>query len=138
MASARSGSRETPCSRLLMIVLAFVALAIQSLVVQSHIHLRQTASKIESVNALTLAASATGTRNNYSVRAPRDKYPSNEDPSNCPLCQEFGYSGQFVAASSALVSLPYYTAIIFVVFSEATPALFAVSHSWHGRAPPQL
>jgi hypothetical protein len=77
------------------------------------------------------------TEDDRSAGAPRDKYPVNEDPSNCPLCQAFGHAGDFVASAAVLVSLPHSIAVNFIVFSERVTALFAVSHSWQGRAPPQ-
>jgi hypothetical protein len=122
----------------LVILLAFLALTIQALVVQSHIHIRQTAAKIQSVSLITLAAGAVETRDNHSVGAPRDRYPVSEDPSNCPLCQEFGHSGQFVAGAFVLISLPYYVTVDFIICNETLSTFLAVSHNWQGRAPPQL
>jgi hypothetical protein len=132
--SAANPSCETPRSRILVILLAFVALTIQTLFIQSHIHIAQAPGKVQSVSLITLVA---GTADTHSAGAPRDKYPVNEDPSNCPLCQAFGHSGQFLASTAVLVSLPYSITVSFIVFSETVPALFAVSHSWQGRAPPQ-
>jgi hypothetical protein len=67
---------------------------------------------------------------------PRDKYPINEDPSNCPLCQEIAHSGQFVQSAALLAALPFAANVHFIVFNEALPSFFAVSHIWRGRAPP--
>jgi DUF2946 family protein len=113
---------------------AFVALIIQVLVVQSHIHIPQATGKAQSVSLITLVA---GTGGDQSGNTPRDKYPVNEDPWNCPLCQEFSHSGQFVASAAVLVSPPYFIALSFIVFSETIPSFFAVSHTWQSRAPPQ-
>jgi hypothetical protein len=106
------------------------------LVVQSHIHGPQAAGRGQSVSLITLIAGTADTGGDHSAGAPRDKYPVNEDPSNCTLCQAFGHSGHFVASTAVLVSLPYFITVCFIVFSESVPALFAVSHSWQGRAPP--
>jgi len=135
--SAVNASHQTRYSRVLVVLLAFVALIIQTLVVQTHIHIPQGAGKVQSVSLITVLASTVDTGNDHSSGAPRDKYPVNEDPWNCPLCQEFGHSGQFVASTAVLVSLPYSIAVSFIVFKEIIPTLFAVSHTWQGRAPPQ-
>jgi hypothetical protein len=137
--SAVNASPKILCSRILVILLAFVALTVQALVVQSHIHIPQAASKLQSASLVSFAASAStaDTRAENSANAPRDKYPLNQDPSNCPLCQEFGHSGQFVASTSVLFSLPCSLVLAFFIVSETIPTFFAVSHSWQGRAPPQ-
>jgi hypothetical protein len=68
---------------------------------------------------------------------PRDKYPINEDPSNCPLCQEMAHSGQFVQSAAVLAHVPVWISIHFIPVGETLPSLLTVSHSWQGRAPPQ-
>jgi hypothetical protein len=132
-----NASHETPRSRILLILLALVALTIQTLVIQSHVHGPQAASRVQSANLITLGAGLADTKGDQATGARGDKYPVNDDPSNCPLCQAFGHSGQFVASTAILVSLPYFIAVSFVVFRESVPALFALRHSWQSRAPPQ-
>ena len=136
-------AREPPRSRISFLLLALLALTIQSLVVQTHIHIPQTAGLPQTVSVTTtlaqsLVSSASVQTADDRVNAPRDKYPINEDPSNCPLCQEIAHSGQFVHSVAALAALPAFVSVHFVVFSEALPSLFAVSHSWRGRAPPRI
>jgi hypothetical protein len=146
VARGRSWSTITPqslVSRILLLLLAVVALAIQTLVVQGHIHLPQTAGQQPTVSSRARAPAAvtdtSGVVADNSANAPRDKYPINEDPSNCPLCQEVAYSGQYVHRAAVLIALPISIAVSFsfIVFSEAVPSLFAATHSWQGRAPPQ-
>jgi len=136
-ASAEGASHETPCSRILVILLAFVALTIQTLVIQSHVHSPQAAGNVPSINLVTLAGSTTDATGDHSAGAPRDKIPVGEDPSNCPLCQAFGHLSQFVASAAVLFALPYFITVNPIVFSESDSTRFAVSHSWQGRAPPQ-
>ena len=134
--------RQPPLPRMLFVLLAVVALMIQILVVQTHIHIPQTAGRLQTVSITTLAHSlvsgATVQIVDDTTTAPRDKYPINEDPSNCPLCQEIAHSGQFVHSVAALAALPAFVSVHFIVFSETLPSLFAVSHSWRGRAPPRI
>ena len=132
---------EAHHARIYVLLLALLALTIQSLVVQTHIHIPQAAGLPQTVSVTTLAqtlvSGAPVQTADDRVNAPRDKYPINEDPSNCPLCQEVAHSGQFVHSVAALAALPAFVSVHFVVFSEALPSLFAVSHSWRGRAPPR-
>ena len=127
--------------RALFVLLAVVAMAIQILVVQAHIHIPQVAGRSASVSittvAQTLLAGPTAEAADQQANLPRDKYPINEDPSNCPLCQEIAHSGQFVQSAAVLAHVPMWVSVHFIVFSDVLPSLFVVSHSWQGRAPPQ-
>lgn len=118
---------------ILVMMLGFLALAVQSFVVQTHIHIPQGAGKAQTVSLITLAATGV---TDEATPAPRDRYPINEDPSNCPLCQEAVHAGQFVQSAAFVAALPFSVNIHFIVFDEALPSFFAVSHIWLGRAPP--
>ncbi|HYK79081.1 MAG TPA: DUF2946 family protein [Micropepsaceae bacterium] len=144
----RQLARERPCvavvrapsvARVVMGLLALLAIALQSFVVQTHIHMGQGSSGIQTISIITAAKhigafSAPAAAPNDAT--PRDKYPITEDPSNCPLCQEIAHSGQFLHSAAALAAIPASVSVHFIIFSEALPSFFAVSHSWHSRAPP--
>jgi hypothetical protein len=132
--SAASGSHETPCSRILVMILALVALTIQTLAVQSHVHHSQAADNVLT-DSLIAGLGATGT--DHSSSGQHHKYPDNQDPSKCPFCQQLGHSGQFVASAVVLISFRCCVSVFFVAFSESARALSAVRHSWQSRAPPQ-
>ena len=131
----------TSHSRILFLLLGLLALTIQILVVQTHIHIPQAAGLPQTVSVTTLAqaliSGASVQTADDKATAPRDRYPINEDPSNCPLCQEIAHSGQFVHSVAALAALPAFISVHLVVFSEVLPSFFVVSHSWRGRAPPR-
>ena len=126
--------------QVLLVFLALLALAVQSFVVQTHIHIPQVHGRAQTVSLITLAATAVADKApvtaDASTPAPHDKYPINEDPSNCPLCQEVAHSGQYVTSAAALAALPFSVTVNFVVFNEALPSFLAASHIWQGRAPP--
>jgi hypothetical protein len=128
-------------TRASLVLIAIIALAIQILVVQAHIHIPQSAGRSASVSIMTVAqvliSGAVSEAADQQANFPRDKYPINEDPSNCPLCQEIAHSGQFVQSAAVLAHVPAWLSVHFIVFSDVLPSLFAVSHSWQGRAPPQ-
>jgi len=131
-------ARAPSMARVVMGLLALFAIAMQSFVVQTHIHMGQ-GSGIQTISIITAAKhigafSAPSATPNAS--APRDKYPITEDPSNCPLCQEIAHSGQFLQSAAALAAIPASVSVHFIIFSEALPSFFAVSHNWHSRAPP--
>ncbi len=135
-------ARGPPRSRISFLLLALLAVTIQALVVQTHIHIPQGADRPQTVSVTTLAqtfvSGASVQTADDRANAPRDKYPINEDPSNCPLCQEVAHSGQFVHSVAALAALPAFVNVHFVVVSEVLPSFFSVSHSWRGRAPPRI
>jgi hypothetical protein len=132
--------RQVALRHAMAMAFALLALAIQSFVIQTHIHIPQAHGRSQSVSLATLAAAAV-TDKAASVAdtasAPRDKYPIKEDPTNCPLCQEIAHSGQFVQSAVFIVALPFLTHVHVVVFDEALPSLPAASHIWQGRAPPK-
>jgi hypothetical protein len=131
--------RAPSMARVVMGLLALLAVALQSFVVQTHIHMVQGSGSIQTISIITAAknigafSAPSSTPNAATLH---DKYPINEDPSNCPLCQEIAHSGQFLQSAAALAALPASVSVHFIIFSEALPSFFAVSHSWQTRAPP--
>jgi hypothetical protein len=123
--------RRSSMARSAVVLLAFLALAIQTLVVQTHVH-RAGEQGIISVLATDQTAKA-----DPSGKTPVDKFPANEDPVNCPLCQEFHHSGAFVSPTAAVLALPFYVHLSLIVFNQPVIAVRALSHSWQGRAPPK-
>jgi hypothetical protein len=120
------------------ILIGCLALFIQSFVVQTHIHIPQRIGSPQTVSLITLAAAVVdGGTLHGAAKAPRDRFPITEDPSNCPLCQEVAHSGAYVASAASLAALPVTVTFSFIVFVEAAPYIFAASHTWRGRAPPQ-
>ena len=133
-ASAAHTSRETSRSRILVTILALLALAIQMLAVQSHVHRAQAA---DSVLSDSLGGHLAGAAAAHSSRAQHHKYPDDQDPSKCPFCQQLGHSGQFVASAVVLLSFRSCVTVIFIAYTESARVLGAVRHSWQSRAPPQ-
>jgi hypothetical protein len=139
--SDRSQSRAVATvrfSQLLVAVIGFVAVALQSFVVQTHIHVPQGAARIQPVSFITVLAASAGIGDVSTAQtgAPADQYPVNRDPANCPLCKELTHSGQYISSASVLAALPFAVSVNFIVFREIAPSLFAASHNWRGRAPP--
>ena len=124
--------------QLLVILLGFIAVALQSLVVQTHIHLPQSSVQARPVSFITLLAASAGVADLSTGErsVPTDQYPINRDPANCPLCKELTHSGQYVSSASVLATLPFAVTVNFIAFREIAPSLFAASHNWRGRAPP--
>ena len=137
----RVRTRETSMPSLQQVAfftLALLAVFIQSFVVQTHIH-RQTLTGVNIPVFASVddsgAAAESGTANQPGI--PRDQFPGNGDQGNCPLCQGFAHSGQFVHAAAALAYIPAWVSVHFIVLSDKLPTRLSVSHSWQGRAPPQ-
>jgi hypothetical protein len=107
----------------LVTFLAILAFTFQCILVQSHVHgPREAPPVVHSV----------------SVSVPVLPGPGDEDPANCPLCQEMLHAGSYVTPVAIALHLPVAVtfaaaptlAIIFQVFSP--------SHNWQGRAPPRI
>jgi len=107
-----------------LVYAVLVAFALQTYIVQTHIHfapaaLSQLAGGHEAV-----------------PQGSHDKYPANDDPANCPICQEILHSGQYLTPSAAALLLPTLAVSTIAMVDKALPHLSAPSHSWRGRAPP--
>ena len=123
------------------LVVAFfglLAVALQSFVVQTHIHIPQAVAHAQALKFVTFAAGSVAGSEHTAVgtKAPADKYPLNRDPANCPLCKELTHSGVYVSSASVVATLPFPATVKFIVFREIAPSRFAASHTWRGRAPP--
>ena len=123
---------------LFVAMFGFLAVALQSFVVQTHIHVQTPAYRTQAVSLITLAATSFAGFENDAGQSglPADNYPVNRDPANCPLCKELTHSGQYVSSASVLATLPFAVSVNVIVFREIAPSLFAASHTWRGRAPP--
>lgn len=109
-----------PAGRLVLIVLAALALYLQAYAVQTHFH------EISGNAAASVqAAQQTG----------KHHQPVSDDSDNCPLCHSL-YSGQYVAPSLAAWFLPTLAVSIIAATSGVSPHYDTVSHSWRGRGPP--
>ncbi len=128
--------------RLPLAMLGFLALMFQSFVIQTHIHIPQGTGKAQTVSLITLAAAAFAEKahaaGDVCAEAPHDKYPIGEDPSNCPLCQEVTNSGAYLHNAASVCLLPPSANVHVIVFADALPSSFRVSHIWQGRAPPTV
>jgi hypothetical protein len=123
---------------LLVAFFGLLAVALQSFVVQTHIHVQQPVLHAQTLKLVTLVAGSVAGSDHAAtqVKSPVDKYPLNRDPANCPLCKELTHSGVYVSSASVLATLPFPATVNFIVFREIAPSRFAASHTWRGRAPP--
>jgi hypothetical protein len=122
----RRGSRTATAGasllRLWLASLVLIAFSFQSYVTQTHIH---------------LVAQTSDPAKADSGKAQRDRYPANQDPSNCPICQEVLHSGSFITPSAIAVLLPSLAVSVLAIVIDTTIVSQPVSHSWRGRAPPR-
>ena len=128
--------RDASRTRLAVSLFVFLAFFLQSYVCQTHIHIPQTARAITGTGAG--AKGVSGKSLAGSQGGDHDKYPANEDPANCPLCQEVLHSGSFVAPALIAVLLPMTFAVVRWIASTAPIHILASAHDWRGRGPPIL
>jgi len=130
-------ARRAPAfARLGLTFLMLVAFALQTTVMQTHVHIGNVAVTAGFLEDLKI--STPGQKDAAKGSQPRDHFPANDDPANCPICQEIMHAGQFVTPQAAALLLPT-ESVSFVPISLAIPVFSeAVSHSWQGRAPPRI
>ena len=117
---ARTQSMKWPGAlwRRVVLTLSVLAFLQASYVTQTHIHIPAVPG-----GAAALVQPGHG-------KAPLD------DPAHCPICQEYLLSGAYFVPPPILLPLPESLAIAFQSLDRAFLFVAAVSHSWHGRAPP--
>lgn len=132
---ARAMRKPTPgFARWTITLLVFLAFAFQSYVTQTHIHFPHEAA----VNIFASAdKSPSHAKSDTSGKQSPDKYPPNDDPANCPICQEVAHAGQFVMPDYVAVLLPSQPVSIVPVVIVLPALVEAATHNWQGRAPPR-
>jgi hypothetical protein len=125
-------------SHLLVAFFGFLALTLQSFVVQTHVHIPHASAPAKPISFITLIAASAGLSDVSwgHTDGQGGQYPANRDSTACPWCKEVARSGQYVASTSVLTTLPFPVTLNVIVFREIAPSLFAASHTWRGRAPP--
>ena len=107
-----------------LVLLTLVAFTLQGFLIQTHIH-------IASAGVPAAADIYDGVPGSS-----HDKYPSKNDPANCPLCQQFTSAGAFVTPAAAAILLPAPSVSVIEVAAHAPAFVASVTHIWRGRAPP--
>jgi hypothetical protein len=135
--SHRARKREmriAPRARWLVLMLCLVGMAVQSLIVQTHLHAPVLIAGATAATAQDVAFFAAIPDERTSKPA-QPHVPIDEDQ-NCPICQQFHGAGQFFAPSAPLFALPAFVNVRFVTLDTAHLATHPPSQNWRGRAPP--
>ena len=115
------GKRTTAWRRLLVAFL-LLALVVQGYATQTHIHKQ---------NSSTVSADL------KAGGSPKhDNFPVNDDPANCPICQQIIHAGQFLAPAWLVPFLLFLAISKIEIATLAIPRFDAVSYSWRSRGPP--
>jgi len=127
---------RAPAFRVFFVLLGLLALFIQTLVIQPHIHIALSAGISRSFSAQDSGTAKPAGGVVQIPAPPRDPYPAGDDPSNCPLCQEFAHFAQYTHSLVFFVAPLFFASFQFIAPDEALPSSAAVTHMWRGRAPP--
>ena len=115
-------ARRPSAWRWFLVAFLFLTLVVQGYATQTHLH-KQNGSTVSAA----LKAGET----------PRhDNFPVNDDPANCPVCQQILHAGQFVAPAWLLPFLILAAVSTIEITTAVLPHYDTVSHSWRGRGPP--
>jgi len=116
------------------LLLALVAVLVQSLIVQTHIHHTvDLASHADLSSGLVALATP-----DKSPDLPHAPVKGDDDSSNCALCQAFTHTGNFLHSDASPAFLPLWQSADPASIIIAAPVRIALSHSWQGRAPPLI
>jgi len=126
--------------RLALIAVMLLAFVFQAYLTQTHIHKGDPFDiGAQALNIHVPSSTAANDQAANGQATPgRDNFPANDDPANCPICQQIMQAGLFVAPVwliPLLVSLVVSTVEITRVVA---PHYDTVSHSWRGRGPPRI
>lgn len=105
-----------------LVLLALAVFTLQTYVVQTHVHFAHDPAQVTAA----------------SVKGGHGKAPANDEPQNCPICQEFLHTGQFITPTAQALLPPSLAVSTIALVDAALPFIHAPSHSWRGRAPPSL
>ena len=111
-------------ARRFVTLLAILAFTFQCILIQSHVHGPQVAPSAD-----------------HSVQASAPYLPGgpdNDDPANCPLCQEMLHAGTYVMPVAAAIYLPVAIAFVSAPVVATVWRTITPSHNWQGRAPPRI
>jgi len=124
--------RSLAAARLVMLV-TLLAFSIQTYLTQTHIHFTSEGQSSGVHAQLVLGGGKVASGMPVDRK---DRYPANEDPANCPLCQELIHAGQFVTPAASALLLPSLSLSVIELTLQYAPLLHTVTHIWRGRAPP--
>jgi hypothetical protein len=111
-------------ARLALIFFTLFAFALQTFVVQTHIHGGTSAGAV--IGKVAVQDRQPG------------KLPPGDDPANCSICQELLHAGAYVAPTAATWQPVVIATVIEVVVLEARSTRQIHAHGWNSRAPPRL
>jgi len=112
--------KRQPAWRQFLLALTVLALVVQGYATQTHMH-----GQFPD-NVASTADHAPG----------HNKYPLNDDPARCPVCQQISHAGQFVAPAWLLPFLLVLAISKIEIATFAVPRFEAVSYNWRSRGPP--
>lgn len=116
--------------RLALVLPALLAVAIQGLAIQPHVHLAWLSRTL----VATVTDVASGGNTPADVSQPKGKTSPSGDSTNCPLCQAMR-GGHAVLPAIVMIPTPVVAPTVVSPLAIPTRAA-ALSHGWRGRAPP--
>jgi hypothetical protein len=124
--------------RAVAVYLLVAAFAFQGYVTQSHIHFSSTPGLSGKVADRSAPQSSDSIAGDFGKQQKHDRYPPNDDPSNCPICQQIALAGSFLTAGGISPIAPSKLAFGFLISADVLVLISGVSHAWHGRGPPSI
>lgn len=128
--AALQASRSWP--RVVFTFVALFAFVLQGCVTQTHIHFPSDAGRF-------IAPGLASPGNAHAKLSPdKRQHPDNDDPANCPICQQILFSGEYLSPAPAVLRLPSLVAYFALLVPADLVVVQRQSHIWLSRGPPLL
>jgi hypothetical protein len=120
------------------VYLLVAAFAFQSYATQSHIHFSSVPGISGKIADRGAPQASDRFADDLAAQQKHDRYPANDDPSNCPICQQIALAGHVLTAGTTSLVPPSKITFYALMSNDVPIPIVGVSHSWRGRAPPSI
>jgi hypothetical protein len=114
------------------------AFTFQSYVTQTHIHILSVPGISGNTIGRDAQQSSDKVAGNLGKQQKQDRYPANDDPSNCPICQQIALVGHVLTAGATSLIPPSELATGVPIRGDVLVLTSGVSHTWRSRGPPSI
>jgi hypothetical protein len=120
------------------VYIVVAAFTFQSYVTQTHIHILSAPGISGNMVGLGAPQSSGNVAGNLGKQHKQDRYPVNDDPSNCPICQQIALVGHVLTAGAIALIPPSEFETDAIIRGDVLVLTSGVSHTWRSRGPPTI
>src|SRR5258708_6475273 len=110
----------------------------QSYVTQTHIHILSEPGISGNTVGRDAPQASDKVAGNFGKQQKEDRYPANDDPSNCPICQQIALVGHVLTTGATSLIPPSELATRVPIRGDVLVLTSCVSHTWRSHGPPSI